>query len=237
MLYLLACAVFLGLLLLIRPAPASLRDPLPTVGDNLTLIPGSLASVYVILSVFFMTSDYSFLDVNEKLYAQFALSNSLGSPFFKPHQFLTHSFMHADLLHVLANAAGLAMLSVYERRVGTGRFLAVLVIGVLVSTPSVFLVNAPLAGSGISGGVYALAAAYFLDEPDLSFLDWGKLFLYFLAIVALTSGGVSTGSAALEQGDYSIDYLGHALGAIGGIVYCAMRPRSLSTSATPRTAA
>ena len=219
MLYLLACAVFMGLLLVTRPAPASLRDPLPTVSDNLALIPGSLATLYVILSVFFVTTDYGFIEVNEGLYAQFALTNEVTSGFFKPYQLLTHSFIHADLEHVLVNAAGLAVLSLYERRVGTARFLAVLAAGIVVSTPSVFFVDASLSGSGISGGVYALAAAYFVDRKDLSFADWLKWFLTFLVVIFLASGGIVGVEAALEDKDYSIDHLGHALGAIGGIVY------------------
>jgi len=48
----------------------------------------------------------------------------LGSPFFRPWQFLTHMFMHANLLHIFSNMFGLINFGpLLEQRWGGQRFL------------------------------------------------------------------------------------------------------------------
>ena len=67
--------------------------------------------------------------------AKFLLSNTIdldryldlfpiGTPYFKPHQFITYMFMHADLSHIFLNMLGVYMFgSILENIWGSKRFL------------------------------------------------------------------------------------------------------------------
>ena len=123
----------------------------------------------------------------------------------------------------MANVTGLGLLSVYERRVGARRFLAVVGVASVASIPSALLYSNAYV-SGISGGVFGLAAAYFTDHERLTRKEW-LMAIAFFAFIALV---LSLDSALRTSGDktlgFQIDHIGHVLGAIGGIVYCRLVP-------------
>ncbi|MCR9143869.1 MAG: rhomboid family intramembrane serine protease [bacterium] len=147
----------------------------------------------------------------------------------KVWQPLTHLLLHFDLLHLLSNLGLLGLLTVYERRVGHARYLAVLAVAGLASIPSVWMYSEPVLVCGISGGLLGLAAAYFTDHKELSRREWAVAVVVFLALFLILSliDEIRTGGPGGAAGplSYQIDHIGHLLGAAAGLVYCRLRPR------------
>ena len=213
---------YVGVLLFARPARSSLKAPPYTFTENLRLIKASLVSGVVVLAVYLVTTDLSFFEVNPQIYNEFALYSDFTSPQFRPVQLFTHVFLHGDLVHVLANVIGLALASAYERRVGSGRFLAVLMVGIAASIPSFLFYAEPVRIVGLSGGIFGVAAAYFTDDSEAQLKDWLKMVLLVAFIMFLIA--VDSEYQSSPTRDMSIDHIGHALGALGGIVYCRLLP-------------
>ena len=225
-LFLVATTTYVGVLLFTRPDPASLKATPLTLAENFRHIRASIFSGAVVLLVYALTTDLGFVTVNEETFNLLALSSDFENPQFRPTQFLTHSFVHANLLHVLTNVIGLGIASLYERRVGTRRFLAVLGVGITISIPSLYFYSEAITVCGISGGVFGLAAAYFTDEVGTSFSDWIKAIILFVFLVSVMVLQSEFRHSSYEATDLVVDHIGHVLGAIGGIAYCRLRPRS-----------
>lgn len=227
-LFLLATLGYLGTLLAIRPSPASLKATPLTFAENFKLIRASIVSGVFILFVFLITSDFGFLAINENTYALFSLNNDPEKARLWPIQAVTHLFIHANPIHLLANVAGLGLASVYERRVGARRFFSVLLVGSLASIPSIFFYAETTTVSGISGGVFGLAAAYFTDQEELTPKEWVVAILLFagLATVFALEGEFKT--SAGDAFATRVDHIGHAMGAAAAIIYCRLIPVKLS---------
>lgn len=220
-LFAVAATLYAGLLILIRPAPASLRDTPPTYGENLQRICGSLVTGTGLMVVYLLTSRLTFLQPDPDLLQLLSLPSTRVSVQNSVFQAFTHLFIHANLVHLVANVSAIGLLSAYERRAGTRRFFAVLSIGCLASIPSILFYQEPARICGISGGVFALAAAFFTDETDLNVKEWMTSILIFVAFTALLTLGDIFGSRGNTM---QVDHAGHALGALGGILYCRLRP-------------
>lgn len=145
------------------------------------------------------------------------LSNLKEFSMLWPIQFLTHLTIHVDLKHLVANLSGLALTSLYERRVGTKRFLAVASVSALSSGLSIFFFGNAVVVCGISGGVCGLAAAYFIDFQDVRGKDLVMALASFTVLFIFFS---YTASNSLEFSSSRVDHWGHIFGAIGGILYC-----------------
>jgi len=156
------------------------------------------------------------------------LSNSFEQFIKNPIQLITHLFLHTSLFHLLMNLSGIGLASVYERKVGGKRFLAVLSVSLIFSIPSVFFYLDNVAIAGISGGVFGLAAAYFTDEKDLTLKEWLSaiaIFVFFVILLTIASI-IEEKSKGYNNGGFGqVDHIGHALGAIAAIFYCRMFPR------------
>lgn len=222
--FFLVALTYAGLLLLIKPAPESLKCPSLSFEENFKLVWASLFIGLFVLSIYQLTTKFTFIDVDEGMYYLFALNNKRELAYLWPVQFITHSFIHVNILHIIGNLSGLGLASIYERRVGAKRYFTVLFISCLASTPSIFFYTKAIAVSGISGGVFGLFAAYFTDRNDLSLKDWAIAIVLFVFIAVLvTIDGLSkTGSEIIP--DFQIDYIGHILGAIGAIIFCRLCP-------------
>ncbi len=225
-LFLAATIAYVGILLLTKPDPTSLKARPITLAENFRYIRASIFLGIVVLLVYAVTTEFGFVTVNEGAFILLALSNDLENPQFRPSQFLTHSFVHANLVHVLTNVIGLGIASLYERRVGAGRFLAVFAVGIATSIPSLYSYSETITVCGISGGVFALAAAYFTDEVDTSLADWIKGILLFVFVVSVSVLQGEFRLSPYEVSGLSVDHVGHILGAIGGIAYCRLWPRT-----------
>ncbi|VVS95517.1 rhomboid family intramembrane serine protease [Desulfoluna spongiiphila] len=224
-LFFLSSILYIGMLLVIKPAPSSLKARPLSLFEHFRRIWASLLSGVFILVVFLVTSQFGFLTVDEHILGLFSLNNDMQYAAFWPIQAVTHSFVHGNLIHLLSNVAGLGLASVYERRVGARRFFAVLLAGCMASIPSVFLYSDPTSVCGISGGVFGLAAAYITDEDELTIKEWATAILLFSVlffVFTLQPGFKGSSNTALEL---RVDHIGHVMGAIGAIVYCRFNPR------------
>lgn len=221
--FLVSAIVYLALLTMIKPAPSSLKESPISYSENLKRVRASACSGVAVLLVFLLTTNFSFQAVDEQLYRILALNNR--SQFLMwPFQSLSHLFIHGSLAHLASNVVGLGLASIYERRVGARRFLAVLLVGCLASIPSVFVYSEAVAVSGISGGVFGLAAAYFTDEESLTAKEWVAAILLFLVFSIALSIDTDLTMRSDEATAMRVDHIGHSLGAFGAIMYCRFRP-------------
>lgn len=218
-------------LLLIKPSPNSLKAIPLTYMQNFKLIRASLCSGVFLLFVFLIISNYGFLAVDEYIYTLLALNNDSEKALLWPLQSITHLIIHTDPMHLLANVCGIALASVYERRVGAKRFLSVLAIGGIASIPSIFFYSETVTVCGISGGVFGLAAAYFTDEDELTIKEWGSAILLFAFLMFIFSIEGEFTSTSDETINTQVDHIGHIFGAIGAIIYCRLKPLRLTTEA------
>ena len=214
--------LYAALLAFVQPAPESLKSSRLSFKDNLKVVKGTLAAGLFVCAVFLLTSDLGFWTVNQSLLLILGMNNLEGISLLLPVQTFTHMFLHHNSLHLLANLGGLGLLgSLYERRVGTKRFFIVLFVGALASAPSIFFLSSPTVVCGISGGVFGLAAAYFVNFEGMTKKDFLSSLVGFGVLFAAYSflPSSSRDSSALSAG-IAVDHLGHLLGAIGAIVFC-----------------
>ena len=212
--------IFVGALIFFKPAPESLKAPSLSYWQNTRAVTGSLLAGVFVLVVYFFTSDSIGLGVDEVWYQRLASRNQSGNLVIASYQLITSSFIHSNFLHVSSNVLGLAVLSIYERRVGLSRYLAVLSVGIIVSSPSAFFYPEPLTVCGISGGVFALGAAFCTDHENLSIKEWLLAILLFAVITAVLMFDSYLNGPEADALTGEVDHIGHALGAWGGIIYC-----------------
>ncbi len=232
--FLISSVIYVLGLLLIKPAPNSLKAMPLTYVQNFKLIRASLFSGVFLLFVFFIISNYEFLVVDEHIYNLLALNNDLEKALLWPFQSITHLMIHANPMHLLANVCGIALASVYERRVGAKRFLSVLAIGCIASIPSIFFYSEAITVCGISGGVFGLAAAYFTDEDELTIKEWGSAILLFAFLMFIFSIEGEFKNTSNETMNVQVDHVGHILGALGAIIYCRLKPLRLTSYSNGR---
>ena len=228
--------IFVGALIFFKPAPESLKAPSLSYWQNTRAVTGSLLAGVFVLVVYFFTSDSIGLVVDERWYKRLASSNQSDNLVIASYQLITSSFIHSNFLHVSSNVLGLAVLSIYERRVGLNRYLAVLSVGIIVSSPSAFFYPEPLSVCGISGGVFALGAAFCTDHENLSIKEWLLAILLFVVITAVLMFDSYLNGPEADALTGEVDHIGHALGALGGIIYCRLfrlKEPQLNTS-TPK---
>ena len=226
--FLIILITYIGLLILIKPSPMSLKATPITYSENFQAVWASICSGGLIILVFLLTTNFGFISIDERMYRMFSLSNELDQFLKWPLQLATHLFIHFNLIHLIGNVIGLGLASAYERKVGANRYFAVLFVGSLASIPSILFYSENVLISGISGGVFGLAAAYFTDEKELTTKEWLfaiSLFLFLAVMFTLDSefGDVSNEALGME-----IDHIGHFMGAIGAILYCRLNSLSLN---------
>lgn len=213
-------------LLLIKPAPLSLKAAVPSFGQNAMSIRISLLLGPLLLGIFLLTSNFGFTETDPAIIDGYAMRGGWALDARSPLRGLAHGLLHIDIKHVLTNVLALGVLSVYERRVGARRFVAVLLVACLVSTFSALFFPATTRLCGISGGLFGLAAAYFVDERAMTTKDWLIAIAFFGFVIGLLTLNGELRSAGKPVVDFQIDHLGHFLGALGAVVYCRLRPLS-----------
>lgn len=219
------CALVYALtLLLVRPAPSSLKAEEPGFGQHVASIKVSLLLGLGLMGIFLLTSEFGFIETETGILESFAMSGGWWLEARSPLRVLTHWLLHIDITHLLPNVALLGLLSVYERRVGAQRFIAVLLAACLASSPSASFYPESTVICGISGGLSGLAAAYFVDERALTTKDWLNGIALFAVIVGLLTLSDIVHGAKANDLNYEIDHIGHLLGALGAIAYCRVRP-------------
>ena len=214
--------LYVAVLLFVRPMPESLKAKRVSFKEHFRSIKMSLFFGVLILVIFLVTSQFAFVKTDENVLKILALNNVYSFTSLWWIQLFTHQFVHINLLHVATNLTGLGLACVYERRVGSKRFVMVLLVSSMASTLSIFFYTQPIFVTGISGGIFGLAAAYFTDNNTLTTKEWlGAIAMFVVLIVMFSLADIAkTKNTSL---DFSIDYLGHAIGAVSAIVYCRLR--------------
>jgi membrane associated rhomboid family serine protease len=83
--------------------------------------------------------------------------------FAEPWRAVTVSFVHGSITHILFNGYSLWVLgNLLERKLGSGRFLAVFLISSVAGSAAVFFVNPGGFVVGASGAIFGLFAALFV---------------------------------------------------------------------------
>lgn len=223
-LFIIVLLTYVSALSFYRPSPESLRAAPPSYVKNLQQVKATVSIGVVLLLVFLITTRWTFTELDPQLYITFGLNNLGDTPLLWPVQIITHSFMHASMIHLLSNLVGIGIASVYERRVGSKRYLMVLVIGIIASMPSIFFYSEPHIVTGISGGLFALASAFFTDHKDLTLKEWIYAVLTFFLLGAIYSISNESRVDIAEESPLVTDHIGHLMGALGGIAFCRLAP-------------
>lgn len=176
---------------------------------------GTLLLGLVLLALAAVTFVKDGLVIDRSFEAVFALSRSGVFEEGRLFQLVTSNFLHVNLLHLVSNLGVLMLLSVYEWRVGAVRYLSVFAVAAIGSS----VIELPLmqddtVALGASAGICGLAAAYFLDYPDLSRKEWMAGIATVLGLVALYSF-----AGQYETSGITIDWQSHLAGALVGGVY------------------
>lgn len=216
-------------LALVQPEPESLKEAKLSIRDNIKSVKATIGLGTSLIITFFFITDLTFSDVNQKALALLAFNNITELYILWPVQAVTHTFIHANWQHLLTNLSVLALLSIYERRVNAKRFLAVYIVGSLTSLLSVFFYSEPVLLCGASAGIMALAAGFVVDHENLTLKEWLCAVLLCLFLVAVFSIQAEMESERVSSFNFTIDHIGHLLGAVGGILYCRLCRRQPMT--------
>jgi membrane associated rhomboid family serine protease len=133
------------------------------------------------------------------------------------YQLFSSALVHLNIVHLAGNLLLLALLSVYERRVGHARFIIVFIVSALVSSLiDLALLPAGAVSMGASGGICGLAAGFFLDHDEVTKADWVKGLAGVLMLVTFYSFAASASS---DHGVVQMNWAAHIWGAMGGAFY------------------
>lgn len=221
MFYILASLIpFWALLILYRPQPKSLHDPIPSYYANFLKVRGTLFLGTSLSIIFLLTSEFEFLSSSSESLLMFGLSNVDFWSWKTPIRLITHSFVHINFVHIVSNICGLALVSAYERKVGHRRFFEICLVSLISAIPSSFFYLNDTIVCGFSGAIFGLGAAFFVDEKELSKKEWLYSVGLFAGIAALFALKAEFEQIRSNGPRMRIDHIGHFLGALGAIVYC-----------------
>jgi len=219
-LFLIIVSAWTIILFLIAPQPSNLRETINR-WESFKEIKGTFLIGVVLCFVFFVLSGGSFYEISDDWLFLFAVNNvKVFTPWWLIQAF-THTLIHIDILHLLLNLFFLGFLSLYERRVGTKRFLAIFFFSGILSSVSVFFFSKPMMVAGSSAGLFGLFASYILDDPRMKLKEFiiAILFVVFIWVV------IELQPRRNIPETYSIDRVGHLLGLFLGIIYCKLFAR------------
>lgn len=213
------CAVLIGL----RPAPDSLKSKPISYIENVSRIKVTLLVGIVLCVVHLLVTHFSFGDTKDAWIGLLGIKNVNIFEWMWFHTIVTNTFVHLNFLHLLTNLHGVGLCSLYERRVDARRYLAIFIVSALGSNLSMFAFSEPTVSTGVSGAVFGLAAAYFTDHKDITLKDWAGALAAFTVLAIIVE--VNTAFKSDESNlDFTVNHLGHALGALSAIIYCRIRP-------------
>jgi len=140
----------------------------------------------------------------------------IGTPYFKPHQFITYMFMHADIYHIFLNMLGVYMFgSILENIWGAKRFINFYLLcglgAAAVQLGISALNNEFTILLGASGSVFGLLAAFAMMFPNT------ELQLYFVIPVKAKYLVIAYTAFELYNGIFKHDNIAH-FAHIGGLI-------------------
>lgn len=217
--------VWVAALFFLRPNPSDLQVRIPSYWESFKKIQATFWLGIFLIIAFFIFSGGTFINLNEDWLAILGINNF---EMFTPWWFiqtLTHNFIHINSLHLWTNLSFLGVLSLYERKVGAGRFLFLFLFSGMLSSISLFFISTPTISVGASAGLLGLAGAYLLDTPKLTFKEYlmgSGVILFIFLIFSYTENKQAVGDLSFE-----IDNWGHLLGLISGLIFCKIFPRKV----------
>ncbi len=140
----------------------------------------------------------------------------IGTPYFKPHQFITYMFMHADMVHIFFNMIGVYMFgSILENIWGAKRFLNFYILcglGAAAAQLGISYFNDQYTILlGASGAVFGLLVAFAMMFPNT------ELYLYFAIPIKAKYLVIGYALFELYNGFFSHDNVAH-FAHLGGLV-------------------
>jgi len=230
-LILLIATLFILPLILHAPQPESLRE---INTDNALQRAGSVSGTLLIGIALIATAAATFnaggYDIAPQLQRLVALSPNAVIKQGRHYQIFSSALVHVNVVHLTGNLIMLALLSVYERRVGHGRFLMVFVVSALTSSlADLALLPDDAMSMGASGGICGLAAGFFLDHDEVTKPDWAKGLAGVLILVVFYSFAASL---TVDGGIARVNWAAHIWGAVGGALYIRFIARRATERAT-----
>lgn len=139
----------------------------------------------------------------------------IGTPYFKPHQFITYMFMHADLAHIFFNMFAVYMFgSILENIWGAKRFLNFYLLCGLGAAAVQLAISAFnnefTILLGASGAVFGLLVAFAMMFPNT------ELQIYFVIPVKAKYIVIAYGLFELYNGFFAHDNVAH-FAHLGGL--------------------
>jgi len=220
-LFFLTLILWCFVLIFLRPYPSDLHAKIPTIWESYKEIQATFWLGILLSSIFLLSSDGSFKQINEIWWRVFGVNNLNSETHFWIVQAFTHNFIHLNLIHLLSNLALLGMMSLYERKVKRKRFLTIFLLSGIFSSISVWFMSESAISAGASAGLFGLAAAYILDQEKMNIKEYAMAigFIFFIYFM------LSFQSDQNQLNSYKTDELGHILGLTFGILYCIIFPK------------
>ena len=139
----------------------------------------------------------------------------INHPYFKPHQFITYMFMHADMFHIFFNMIGLYMFgSILEGIWGPKRFINYYILcglgAAALQLGISYFNNQTTILLGASGAVFGLLVAFAMMFPNT------ELYLYFAIPIKAKYLVIGYGVFELYNGFFSNDNIAH-FAHLGGL--------------------
>ena len=225
--------IFRTVLIMVRPDPISLHDPIMSAREYLHSIRATYILGLTLIIIYGITSGLEMLQSNHQLLLQWGLSRERVFNG-KWWLLITNNFIHVNALHLYANIIGLILLASYEKRVGHMRYMAIFFISGIASSLLRFTFLDVELSVGASAGIYGLGAAYFMDKENIWDKKWQRaltIFLFIMAILFILETRDNT-----ELTTVKIDHLAHIFGAFAAIMYIRFFPRRMTIEKNPLSA-
>jgi membrane associated rhomboid family serine protease len=154
--------------------------------------------------------------------AQYLALAPINTVYFKPYQFITYMFMHADVMHILFNMFGVYMFgSILENIWGAKRFINFYLLcglgGAALQAGINYLTGDFAYLVGASGALFGLLAAFAMMFPN-TYLN-----IYFMIPVkakylVTAYAAFEVIGAVLNRSNDNVSHLGHIGGLIVGVI-------------------
>lgn len=134
---------------------------------------------------------------------------------YRPWQFLTSIFLHADISHLIYNLFALLLFgTIAERLIGTKRFLFLFFCsGIIANLISFSFYPNSLGASAAIMAVLGLAA---ILKPGMTVFAFGMIMPMFILAIIWAAGSIM---GLFGIGEQNIGYLAHLIGLLLGFVY------------------
>lgn len=218
-------------LFVLIPSPNDLKTPKPKRVESIKKILGTVFLGLILIFVFYFTTQGSFVESKDTAYTLLGINNvNILTPIWLV-QLVTNIFVHANWVHLLSNLTLLGILSLYEREIGTQRYLILFILSGVFASFSVLLNTSPIVSAGASGALFGLAGAYVLHTAlsgkSTSYLEITSRILLLAILFIFITFQTSQYQIHTNSVELTIDTWGHLLGLLTGCLLSKFLPDKL----------